>query len=106
MKNLITPSQLAKVLTTPENLKHFKNGNVTIVAPQAIIECVKQFIVGYADELAKVLWLTPRGSVVSIKQDDKTVVFTKRKNYEWRYVEFFEQLDDSEVDLLSFISLK
>lgn len=106
MKNLITSKQLAKVLTTPENLKHFMNGNVTIVAPNKVSEMCAELIAKHLGDLATVLWLAPKGSVVAINQTQRTVVFIKRKDCEWRFFEFLNGLDDYEERVLSSINLK
>ena len=101
---MITGEQLAKVLTTPGNLKHFKNGNVTIVAPNKVSETCADLIPKHSGDLATVLWLAPKGSVVAINQTQRTVVFIKRKDYEWRFFEFLNELDDYEERVLSNIT--
>lgn len=104
MKNLITGKQLAKVLTTPGNLKHFMNGDVTIVAPNKVSETCADFIPNHSGDLGTVLWLAPKGSVVAINQTQRTVVFIKRKDHEWRFFEFLNELDDYEERVLSNIT--
>jgi len=83
-----------------------KNGNVTIIAPNKFSEMCAELITNRSGDLVTVLWLVPKGSVVAINQIQRTVVFTKRKDYEWRFVEFLNTLDDFDERVLSSINLK